>query len=233
MKSIRIIGIVALLTLTYSCDKRSDYFGDNNEPAGLNFQLLNSHSGTTSTLNGDNLIDTLKLGQEYKMNLTINDEAPSVTVLFSGQGNLTVDGSSFTSGQLSNGNHQVNWNVVAPGTYQFDISITDNYGVSSVRHFKIVVFDNKVPYTYWVLNDVGALNSLEKEIVVSGYDQDEIYGGSILYYQYIINGDTTNNPYNHLNYIFPSAGNYFISVRAMDSNWEWGNEISINNYPIN
>lgn len=225
--------VAVLIVGLISCDKRKDYYGDNNQVAGVNYQLLNSHSGTTSILNGDNLIDTLKLGQTYKMNLSINDEAPSVNVVFSGGGSLVVDGSAFSSSTLTNGTHYVEWSIGTEGVYQFDIKVTDNYGLESVRHFEIIVFDNKVPYTSWVVEDVGALNPLEKKIVVTGSDQDEIYGGSILYYQYIINGDTTNNPYSHLNYIFPSAGNYFISVRAMDSNWEWGNEISINNYPIN
>lgn len=233
MKKIKIFGTLLIIASLLSCDKRKDYFGENNKGAVVNYHLLNSHSGTTSTLNGDYLIDTLKLGQNYKMNLSISDEAQSVSVSFTGQGGLLVDGLSFTSGKLTNGTHLFEWVESTEGTFEFDIKVTDNYGVENIRHFKIVVFENKVPYTYWTVENVGALNPLEKEIVVYGTDQDEIYGGSILYYQYIINGDTTNNPYNHLNYIFPSAGNYFISVRAMDSNWEWGNQISINNYPIN
>lgn len=220
------------MVVLISCDKRKDYYGDINEPSDVNIALLNSHSSYSATINEKNYKDTLKLNQIYKMNIALADESNFVKVVFLGDGALAIDSVVFASGDVACGMHLFEWTAVNEGLNNFVLKFTDVYGVESIYNFQIFVFENKTPVTSWELFHVGNLDPLEKKIVVTGEDGDQIYGGNILYYEYVIGSDTTFYPGNQFFYVFPSAGNYTIGVRAMDSNYEWGNQITINNFPI-
>jgi hypothetical protein len=218
----------------FSCDKRKDVFSNSNINPIVGLDLLNSHSSLSSTIDvsSGNVTDTLKLGNDYTFSLSLADENSFLNCEFSGDGDLLLNNSAFVSGNLPTGNHTFTWNISAIGTYNFQVKIFDDYEKEVIYKFKIVVFLNRVPNTWWEVVHDGSLGPLHKKIVVHGSDQDQIYGGGIVYYQYILGSDTTLFTHSTLNYIFPSSGIYLISVKAMDNDGDWGNQIVINNYFI-
>lgn len=233
MRATYFILFVLFLGLV-SCDKRKDFYGTSNSAVTGQLFLLNTHSGATAIWNNERSVsDSLKLNKTYKFKINVTDENAMVKGVFSGDGSIVMNGSSFTAANVSTGMNTFEWTAVNEGWNLFYLTFEDSYGIETAYEFNIFVFENKLPYTTWVLEHVGNLSPLEKRIVVTGSDGDQIYGGNILYYQYIINGDTTNFPGSQFYYVFPSAGNYSIGVRAMDNNWQWGNEITISNYAIN
>lgn len=215
-----------------SCDKRTDYFESINEEVQSVLTLGNSHSSVSGTINDKTIIDTLKQGNDYSFSLNLIDES-EFNLSFEGDGDLEMNNIPFNSGNLVSGSYDFLWKIDTVGVYNFSIKIIDNYSVETVYSFTINVFYNKTPQIWWELIDDGSLGDLHKKLVVHGADQDELFGGGIIYYQYVIGVDTTNHPYSEMNYIFPSDGLYDIGIKAMDNNYEWSNEVFIHNYPVN
>lgn len=231
----KLLFIYAALTaiLVVSCDKRKDLFKDENTAAVMSIQLQNSHSPWSSTTSGNYTRDTLKVGTNYSFMLLVTDEASELELIFEGNGSLTVDGQPFVHGTITGGNHVVVWSPDTTGLRSFELKVVDVYDVATSYNFDIFVFVNWVPHIDWTIVDVNQLDPYEKKIIVDGQDQDQLYGGNIIYYQYIIDSDTTNYPWNSMNYIFPGPGSYDIGVRAMDSNYEWSNMVFISDVVIN
>lgn len=222
-----------------SCDKREDLFYKTNQAIVSTMNLQNSHSGYSATINGNAIQDTVKLGFDYRFDILTSDENESIRIEFEGDGTMLMDGGVLTSGNYLNGNHEFVWGVTTPGEYSFKVKLIDVYDVETVYNFSIHVFENRLPYTWWEVIDDNSLGPLHKIIRVHGGDGDQIYGGEITYCRIQIDNNIDDYPaatWNGLqdyHYIFPAPGNYTISVKAMDSNGEWGNEIILNNYPIN
>ena len=236
----RLLILVMIVGLFVSCDKRKDLFQENNQPVSTVLQLENGHSAVSATyVDQFTVRDTLKLNQTYRFSLKIIDEDGFSSVEFSGDGAMEVNGNAFTSSDLTNGIHEFEWTADTTGVKSFSLKITDTYGEVVQYDFSLFVFYNIVPNIWWEVIDDGSLGPLHKRIRVHGGDGDDLYGGDIIYCRFVIDSDTTDFPtadWNGLmdmNYVFPSAGTYTISVKAMDSNYEWGNEITIANYPIN
>lgn len=229
-----IFTIILCSVLFISCDKREDkYYLDNNAPLG-SIAFQNSHSTFSLTRLNDSVFrDTLKIGQIYRFAIDLRDESPNMEFSFNGNGSLHKDALLFNSAtEINNGLHYFEWTPDSIGVNHFKISITDVYGKRISYDMTIYVFENRVPVVSWVLQDVGNISPLEKKIVVSGFDGDALYGGSILYYEYVIDSDTTLFPSNVYHYVFPHSGNYLISVRAIDSNYDYSNAVIISQYNI-
>lgn len=231
MKTILIILAVGLLLL--SCDKRADILTEDNHAPEVSIQINNQYAYLTANVSANSVVDSCKYNRYYRFELSIQDESPLVNISFTGDGNLFMNGSSFQNGDYANGTYQFEWNDSIPGLKSFEITVMDPLGGEKTYYFGITVFENIPPSISWQLIHVGQLSPLEKKIEVSGNDGDVYFGGGIIYYQYIINGDTTNYPSPNFFYVFPQAGQYNIGVRAMDSDYEWSNEVTINNYQIN
>lgn len=234
MKSVLLFLLAG--TIIYSCDKREDtYASKNNAPVG-SVTLLNQNSPITATWLSDSVvIDTLKLGRYFRFRMELEDETYSLGFDYNGSGDLYKNGSLFSSAtEIESGSHLFEWypNQNQTGDVSFTIKLTDAYGKMKTYKFNIHVFDNRIPEVSWEIENVGFVGPLDKKIVVSGSDGDELYGGSILYYEYVINQDTTISPSNEFNYVFPQSGNYRISVRAMDSDNTWSNAVTIDPYVI-
>lgn len=229
-----LIALFTLALIVVSCDKRKDFYRESNKTPDGTLTLDNTHSSVSSTIvNDSTIIDTLKIGFVYRFTISFEDESESADFDYSGDGNLYEYGFNCSNNDhISTGTHMYEWSPTTIGENYFTIRITDKYGKTIVYNFHVHVFDNRVPQISWVLEDVGNITPLEKKIVVSGNDGDALYGGSVLYYEYVINQDTTLYPGNEFFYIFPQAGNYLISVRAFDSDNQWSNPVIIDPYAI-
>lgn len=225
--------IIIAMAMLVSCDKRTDVLVNENNAPITSIQINNQFAYLTANVSGNGVVDSCKTNRFYRFELAITDESEYLQMEFIGDGNLFLNSALFQNGTYINGTYQFEWQDTTVGLKTFQIKITDPLGGVTEYDFSITVFENIIPSISWQLTDVGLLDPLEKKITVSGNDGDVYYGGDIIYYQFIINGDTTNYPAPEFLYIFPQPGLYNIGVRAMDNNYEWGNEITINNYSIN
>lgn len=231
MKKLLLIAITGLVMI--SCDKRDDYFGLNNEAPNTELIVTNTFSYLTTDISGTNVYDSVKVNLDYSFTINVSDESPTMYMKFEGDGSLIHNGVAYTdSVEITSGQQTFIWNSSVVGLNNFTVSISDGFGDASTYYFNINVIDNILPIFSWVVEDVNQLDPLEKRIVVTGDDGDLYYGGGILYWQYIIDGDTTNYPGKEFYYVFPSAGTYDIGVRGFDTDQQWSNTIYINNYSI-
>ncbi len=225
--------IIALTFIIFSCDKRKDYYSTTNKASTVSLAVTNPSTSFSTTIDGNNITDTMKLGQKYTFSLGVTDEATNVDLVFQGDGSIKMDGTAFTTTSvLRNDNHLFEYDPNSVGDKYFTLTFKDVFGVETIYNFHIVVFLNRIPTIDWALFNTNLLSPLDKTIVVTGQDGDYIYGGNIVYYQYVIGADTTLTESNELHYVFPSVGNYLISVKCKDSNSEWSNEITVGNYVI-
>lgn len=219
-----------------SCDKREDYFLLNNENIKGGVVLNNSHSVFSSSINGNNVIDTIKLNNPFKFSMFLEDENDYVNMNWIGDGSLKFNSSNLPKSVLNSIPtgviHNFEWDIDSVGTYSFELVFIDAYDKETSYTFTVVVFDNRKPDISWTLTNVGDLDDYDYQFYVEGIDGDALWGGSILYYEFVINGDTTYYPWHDMGYVFPGAGNYFISVRCMDSDNEWSNTVTQANYEI-
>jgi hypothetical protein len=109
------------------------------------------------------------------------------------------------------------------GIHKISFSATDGYQASSTAVANITVFDNLPPVALFTAFKLGVFDLLEYKIdASSSYDGDLKFGGKIVEYEFIINTTyKVNTGFNNINYIFPSAGNYTVSVRVKDDNNAW------------
>lgn len=227
------LTILFCLIFLFSCDKRKDFFTNQNIPSTGYLKLTDPLNSLTSTINGNSVIDTLKLGQSFTFTFQITDENQYLNLKFDGDGELKMDGASFTQNDITrNDKHSFVWTSNLIGDNNFQLIFKDKYGAETIYNYKIIIFKNRIPKISWLIKDIGILSPYEKEIDVSGLDGDDLYGGKIIYYQYIINQDTTLFTGNKMKYIFPGQGLYNISVRAKDNDDEWSDPVIISNYPI-
>lgn len=218
-----------------SCDKREDFYENTNSPVQTVLTLNNEYSSQTSTISENGLIikDTLKIGFDYNFSVTIDDEYESVKCSFTGDGSFMVNNEIYSDEvDLSVGTHHFKWADNVEGDRMFRLTFKDVYDVERTYEFYIYVFENWAPSIAWNVVHVGDLSPLHKRFVITGHDNDFMYGGEIIYYQIIVNNDTTNYHHPNMDYVFPSAGYYSIGVRAMDSNNQWSNFPIINNFYI-
>lgn len=225
------------LGVLLSCDKREDYYSVVNENPQADILITNQFSYLTTSLNGNQYTDSLKVNREYSMVWNLSDETGQLMMLFEGDGMLKINGTLLTSGDSLSVSDldpiNVKWSSATVGTKNFQVFVSDPQGGESEYRFQIRVIDNIPAQFSWAIEDVNQLDPLEKKIVVTGDDGDLHYGGGMLYWQYIINGDTTNYYDKQYNYIFPSPGSYTIGVRGLDNDTVWSNTITLNNVVIN
>lgn len=233
MKKIILLILSSLVLL--SCDKRKDFYHLEylKEEFKIDYELLNSHSHYSAIKNKYEIIDTLKLNNDYKLKFKLNKD---VKIQISSNTDDYLINNSILNQEQSFAKDSWIEIIVSPNTvglFTMRIYIIDDYDVKRELTIRLNVFNNKSPITNsWDIIDLNSLSSLHKKIIINAVDPDEIYGGGISYYQYIINGDTTNYPDSEMNYIFPNAGLYNIGVRCKDNDDSWSNLIQVNNIYI-
>jgi hypothetical protein len=233
MKNIIYLSIALLF---FSCDKRKDIFLLNNQAIGVSIVPLNAHAQISFGTLNDGYRDTMKLGLPLTYTIQLSDEIDIASYKFTGSGVLFMNGQEIqpqTNYSLSTGQtNNLSWETNVLGDHSFVLTFTDSYGVETVKTFYIHVFDNWVPNINWSLNLVGNFTPREYKFNVVGHDKDLLWGGGTVYYEYVINQDTTLFPYNDMSYVFPEAGSYYISVRCKDNDNSWSNLVVNANYII-
>jgi len=230
------IVILCFILVLFACDKRKDFFRNDHKETNIALRLLNSHSDSTATIKEHTVMDTVKIGFNYRFEFQLKDKYPVKTQL-NGQGDLYINTKDyyipFEDTELSEGTFGFNWIPNAgQGDYHFSMIFKDAFDNTVIYNFYIHVFFNRTPQIEWDLVPIGEKGDLHYRFLVTGQDGDQLYGGQIQYYEFVVNQDTTFYSNSYMDYVFPKDGSYALSVRAIDSNDEWSNFSQISNYHV-
>lgn len=204
IKNIKRIALSALVTLSVtSCDTRKDSFIDKIQAPTMKINSVTKPNYT------DNLVDSLKSSQGYFMfNYSEHSDTKSFNVeLLKGNGlDSTVGKTIYYKPSLINQN-----NI-------YDVKITDAFGKTGMAHLSLYYFNNMSPVAVLGVRKTAIHDPREYEIDASNsFDQDKNFGGSVSGYTFTINSVNYPVLYNKMNYIFPAAGNYSITVICKDN----------------
>lgn len=112
------------------------------------------------------------------------------------------------------------------GSHSFEFEVKDKFGLTNNAKIDLVVFENLDPIAEMEISKIGALSPFQYRIDGSGsYDKDFRFGGGIIEYEYSFIGKTFNVVFSEIEYVFPSAGLYVISLRVKDNNGAWSESI--------
>ena len=198
-----------LVSIT-GCDKRKDFYSTINESPKIEMRK----QGTPLFVTGLN--DSIKkMFPDYYLELKVTDEE-KLPLNYS----LTNLADKFS---ITNNVGRFTPDTTKLGTHGIVFTTTDSYKVTTTAMATFVVFDNLPPVALFTAAKQAVYDPLQYNIDASAsYDGDSKYGGKIVEYEFTINTSyKVNTGFNNINYIFPAAGNYTLSVRVKDNNGVW------------
>lgn len=229
----KIIYVAILITVFVSCEKRTDFYGDENIAPSISISSVNN-SWSQSDDYFYIINDSLKKGNDYALAFRHFDNLGKQKIKVSqpsqGKFYLWGDEIDYDTFFIHNKNYDMfsyvnNDSLI---TEHITLSVIDPYDREGSCILNLTVFDNLLPYANFQINSLDNLNPLEYEIdASSSFDSDLKYGGGLINYEYVVDNDTTYDPYNKMNYIFPEVRNYVVSVRAMDNDSVWSDFVTI------
>lgn len=211
MKKLNCLFLVILISSIFSCDKRKDFYGDINSAPKI--EMRKKGMGSYSTGLNDSI---KKLFPDYYLDLKVTDEE-----------NLTFNYSLLTSTdkyvRLSDNAVKFIPDTSKPGIHSIVFTASDAYEAAGSSTASFVIFDNLAPVALFKTTKIAVYDPLEYNIDAStSFDRDFKYGGQIVEYEFMINTTyKVNTQFNNINYIFPSTGNYTISIRVKDNDGDW------------
>lgn len=206
------LSIFFLAVILVGCDTRKDMYSDLN----LNPQVEIKKSASAGQYVTE-LSDSVKRDfNTYILDYILKDEEDlSVSIV------SNVSSDAITT---INGNHaQIKFDQNVIGKHTISFISKDTYSKEGKATATIEVFVNLPPVADFEVIKKAVFDPLEYTIDASGsFDRDYKYGGGLKSFEFIINNSyKTTIANNNLNYIFPSEGNYTISVRALDTDGVW------------
>lgn len=203
--------IIGVATIIFGCSKRDDYFaGINTDPSLTLF--AQGGSDTVTAIN-----DSIKLGNSYTMNYSLKDEEILSLEVIQKAGSDSIVQSSTA----------VLFYPKAVGTSLLELKVKDSFGKESSKTATFICFSNGSPICVASATKVvGGVSPYEVNIDASlSYDTDSRWGGKIVAYEYKIqNNYVIVNSLSSIRYIFESAGQKKITIRAQDNDGEWSEE---------
>ncbi len=230
MKNLKyILGSLLASLILFSCDNRSEYIDGYNESPSLQVR----------TASGDvdfNVVDTVKIVNKsgdiaYNFQLDAKDgngDIESITYEFkAGTGVIKQDG------QILDGNIEyreildISIEVTTLGSNVIEFVVTDKFGQKSTAQLDLIAISNYKPVAVLTSSRVDVLSNLEYKLDgQESYDADALYGGSVVLYEFTVEGQVILSETNFINYVFPRSGNYQVKLRVKDSDEEWSDSVS-------
>lgn len=211
MKKVNYLFFAILVSSILGCDKRKDFYGDINSAPKI--EMRKKDVGSYSTGLNDSI---KKLFPDYYLDLRVTDEE-----------NLSFNYSLMTATdkymRLSDNAVKFTPDTSKSGVHSMVFTVTDAYEAAGTSTASFVIFDNLSPVALFQTTKIAVYDPLEYNIdASSSFDRDSKYGGQIVEYEFVINTSyKVNTQFNNINYIFPSIGNYTISIRVKDNNGIW------------
>ena len=209
MKTINIIYLFILVLLS-ACDKRKDFYEGMNVAPVIEMRK----QGTGAFVTGLN--DSIKkMFPNYNLELKIVDVETLIL-----NNSLTTSSDKFV---VTNNIGLFTPDTTKLGIHSIVFTTTDKYNLTTTAMATFTVFDNIPPVALFTTTHTAVYDPLQYNIDASAsFDGDAKFGGQIVKYQFTINTSyVVTTTFNNINYIFPSTGNYTISVRVQDNNGVW------------
>lgn len=223
----KLIFIICILSL-FSCEDYLDFLSTVNQPP--NIKLLNSSGGLVTEMSA-----ALKLPSDIKQHrpefFTIRANATDPEGMLADVNAVvrTGNGTFSTINVGENGELEFTY-TPEPGDLSFhviDVIATDNLGNSSKATLTLEVFVNKLPTASFTLRKVGEVSQYEYILDArQSTDADASAGGVITKLEWSIGGSKFTDPMVNsegqfhgqmeTKYVFPSAGNYTITLVVID-----------------
>lgn len=208
MKNILFLAFFALLFS--ACDDRDDYFAENNEAPMLKI-LVNGLEVQPD------FADTIKLGHFYPVKCVFSDDKDVSLTPFLASSSLNYF--AFSYNEVSK---TLMLDGMAEGMATATICVKDSYGKETKQNLVFTFIENLPPVAKVQVEPVGLSGNREVQVnATASYDRDARLGGSIVLYEYNLDGYTFTTPSGFISYIFPTTGVKTISVRVKDSNNVW------------
>ncbi len=135
--------------------------------------------------------------------------------------NTSVDVSGVESGALQ-------FRALKAGFFSFVLTAKDPQGLSSNALVELNALENMLPVSILEIKQTNEVAPHQVKInAVSSYDADARWGGKITKYEYEIEGFyKTETVRNSIDFIFPKAGVYKVTLRVLDDDKAWSAPIS-------
>jgi len=220
----RIIYLLALLGLVSSCDKRADYLELGNEQPLLELSSQNNAWSLDNTYKTV-LVDSIKIGYPYELSYRITDEQINNDLSYSAVGvsvNTTGGDLNYDDSDLDK-TGSLTVNTTSYGNKTCVLTAEDGFGTTASATLELMSFYNLDPVAQFFVQRTDILSDYEIMIdASSSFDKDQLYGGEVSYYQFIIDSDTTNFPDPTMYYSFPGPTfGAVIGVRVKDNSGGW------------
>ncbi len=118
--------------------------------------------------------------------------------------------------------------IFSTGTYTIDFTIIDSFSRRNSASLELEVFENLAPIVSYIIRTDELSDDVRIIDLSSSYDQDSRFGGQIVLYNFVINGQLTASTESELRHPFPGPGIYPVTVFVTDNNIENSSKISFN-----
>lgn len=224
----RFLLILAAAILVAACSKKSR----NEDEVGTPYD---KNAPTIRVKGEDKLRDTFKFNIDnlYTFEFNLQDDQQTRTiaaskvenglVLYKGNiiNNTSVDVAGVEKGELQ-------FRALKAGFYSFVLTVKDPQGLSSNALVELNALENKLPISVLQLTQTNAVAPHQVKInAADSYDADARWGGKVTKYEYDIEGFyKTETVRNAIDFIFPKAGVYKVTLRVLDNDKEWSTPVT-------
>lgn len=231
----RIFLIVGIAFVFGACENSEEFFNDlNGSP-----EVMIVVDEQADTFLSDSVKTSGEFGQfPFDFTLEVNDVNGNIE----GVGIETVQGSPYLLVQFDSilidlevVNIDTEANSITmtgfffeEGIHELKFIAVDEFAESDTATLSLNAFNNLRPVVVHSLEDNQLSSDLKTINLSESFDRDSEYGGDILTYHYLIDGNSTTSTDSNITWTFPGEGVYSASVFVTDNNFEVSETVSFN-----
>jgi hypothetical protein len=231
LKKIKSISNFIILFYLFSGCGRIENIENLNQPPRLLFNGVDS-----SDVVRDSVKISLKNDRKlYDFTLLLKDANQNIEELnykiLAGKGNLYQDNQLAQSNVLFiNSAYLVflAYEPFVPGQHVLEFIVIDEFNLQETLSIELTAFNNLIPIARFSINTPDhPVDPLERLIDASeSYDQDLKFGGGVVAFEYSFLGKRVLSEKDKISVIFPSAYNYEITLRVVDTDGAWSEKLT-------
>lgn len=214
-----------LAVFFYCCSDRKDAILDFNSPPSLS--LIDSLGHPTDTLT-----DSVRYSENppafYNLKLRMADADQNIwrcrVELDSGRVSGFYQGKELALPSIRVDQEEVELSISPKqiGLNEIRFIAEDRFNQTAQVTLNLFVFENLRPVARL---ESRAISQFEYEFsAANSYDQDARFGGKVIGYEFMIDGQTFTTPSRTARHIFSGAGTYIVRLRVLDNNSEFSQE---------